>query len=181
MNIIAIIPAREGSTRFPGKNYREFNGKPLISWTLEAAIEFGIFDEIIVSTNSKIIKSICQTFPHGEITIHNRSEELSTNDTPMSDVIEAIISKDQLFMLLQPTSPLRTSEHMNAALFQFKTREVKSLISVNRYTYEPNGAIYISDIPTIYKRPISFYLMEAEESIDIDYEYQFKIAEALQR
>ena len=175
--ITAIILARWNSTRFEHKNFLLFHGIPLIKWTIEAAVKSKYLDKIIISTDSKSL----HLFSHPLIEIDNRPEELAKDETTTDEVIHYLRNKyniNNTIVLLQPTSPLRTFRHINEAIELFWERK-KSVISVNKYTYEPNGAIYIFDTENVYDGPFCFYEMEPKESIDIDFEYQFRIAESL--
>lgn len=83
--IVAIIPARGGSKRIPGKNIRSFAGKPIIAWSIEAAKESGVFDRIIVSTDDEKIADVAREF--GAETPFTRPRELSGDMTGTAPVI----------------------------------------------------------------------------------------------
>ena len=82
---LAVIPARSGSKRVPGKNIREFMGKPLIAWSIEQAHLSGLFDSIIVSTDSEQIASVARKW--GAEVPFIRPSVLSGDFTPTSEVI----------------------------------------------------------------------------------------------
>src|ERR1700722_1620648 len=84
-NAIAIIPARGGSKRIPRKNIRQFCGKPMISWSIEAARASAIFDAIVVSTDDDEIASVAETF--GAEAPFRRPAELANDHTPTLPVI----------------------------------------------------------------------------------------------
>lgn len=115
MKNIAIIPARSGSKGLKDKNIKLLNGKPLLAYTIEAAKESGLFDEIMVSTDSEKYAEIARQW--GANVPFLRDEELA-NDTASSwDVVKEVIKKYEevniffdTITLLQPTSPLRTSD-----------------------------------------------------------------------
>ena len=115
MKNLAIIPARSGSKGLKDKNIKILNGKPLLAYTIEVAIKSNVFDEIIVSTDSEKYAQIARQY--GANVPFLRSEDLS-NDTASSwDVVKGIIQRYKdlgkefdTVALLQPTSPLRTSE-----------------------------------------------------------------------
>ncbi|MDC0379692.1 acylneuraminate cytidylyltransferase family protein [Litorivicinus sp.] len=110
--LVAIIPARGGSTRVPGKNMRLLAGKPLIYWTIKAAKEANVFDLILVSTDSVAIADYAISI--GASVPFLRDPALSTASTATSEVLIDILDKLSLvgqfkaIMLLQPTSPFRT-------------------------------------------------------------------------
>ena len=121
MKKIAIIPARSGSKGLKDKNIIDLCGKPLLAYSIEAAVQSGCFDRIIVSTDSK---------RYGEIAVQygaefmERSDSLS-NDTAttfmvIEDVLSRISDPIDYFVLLQPTSPMRTAKHVREAFEQFE-------------------------------------------------------------
>ena len=134
-NVLAIIPARIGSKGIPRKNLYPFNGKPLISHTIEAAIESKIFKKIIVSSDSKEISDLSKGY---KISFHERPPSLASDTAEMLDVIHDIFSgmdRDELlsyeyFALLQPTSPLRNKTHISKAFKALVDSKSSSLISV---------------------------------------------------
>src|SRR4030042_3633861 len=110
--ILAIIPARGGSKRLPGKNIKILCGKPLIGWTIEQAKSSKYIDDIFVSTDYRSIADIAEQF--GIKVPFLRPEELSKDSSSSMDVVEHVLKSykrsNQLFdfiILLEPTSPLR--------------------------------------------------------------------------
>ncbi len=82
---IAIIPARGGSKRIPKKNIREFRGKPMIAWSIEAALESGCFDEVIVSTDDEAIASVAKS--HGASVPFEQNDGELTKGLPGRSVL----------------------------------------------------------------------------------------------
>lgn len=119
MGIIAIIPARGGSKRLPGKNMIDVCGKPLIAYTIEAALHSAVFDRIIVSTDAPHIASFSSSY--GGVSTILRTPELAADTTPTFPVIADVLAKipAERFMLLQPTSPFRHERHIQEALHLF--------------------------------------------------------------
>jgi len=132
---LAIIPARGGSKGIPNKNIMAISGKPLIAYTIEAGVKSKYIDEIIVSTDSEIIRVIAQQY--GANVPFLRPDELSNDSAKSIDVvIHAIdfyktnnITFDYV-ILLQPTSPLRTFEHLDKAIEKLIDSSKSSLVSV---------------------------------------------------
>ena len=89
MSHIAIIPARGGSKRLPKKNIKLFCGKPLITWSIDAAIESNIFDEIVVSSDNDEILEIANC---KDVLLRKRPIELSTDSATTQDVVADAIS-----------------------------------------------------------------------------------------
>jgi len=124
MKKIAIIPARSGSKGLKDKNIIDLCGKPLIAYSIEAALHSGVFDRIIVSTDSKHYADIAS---ENGAEIMMRGESLSNDKATTFMVLEDIL-KNRLsepidyFVLLQPTSPLRTAEHIKEAIAKFESR-----------------------------------------------------------
>lgn len=135
MNILAIIPARGGSKGIPKKNIKLLAGKPLITYSIEAAIKSTHINKVIVSTDDKEIAQISQSHD-AEIII--RPKELAKDDSPTIDTIFHALEllKDSyspdILVLLQPTSPLRTSKDIDQAIELFiKNKETSnSLVSI---------------------------------------------------
>lgn len=124
------MPARSGSVRIPGKNIRLFHGKPLIHWTIQAALECEVFDRIIVSTDSPEIALIA--VEAGAEVPKLRSPALAGSEVTSEEVIADFLAEEKQikrFTLLQPTSPLRTSEHIRQATELFEELAPFSVVS----------------------------------------------------
>ncbi|NBH74438.1 cytidylyltransferase domain-containing protein [Rodentibacter pneumotropicus] len=122
MKKIAIITARSGSKGLPNKNVLFANGKPLMAYSIEAALESGEFEKIIVSTDSQEYIDLLSHYP---IEFVKRSAELASDKASSFVVIEDVLNKYQhidfdYFALLQPTSPLRTAQHIQEANAKFE-------------------------------------------------------------
>lgn len=132
--IIAIIPARSGSKGLPGKNTLNLAGKPLISWTIKASLKSKYITETVLSSDSDKILEIAQDY--GSNTL-KRPIEFAQDSSSSESVIEhAILSmkeKNQEFdylVLLQPTSPLRDENDIDAAFDLLFEKDASALISV---------------------------------------------------
>jgi len=139
---LAIIPARGGSKRLPHKNTLDICGKSLISWSIEAGIKSNYVDEIAVSSDSEKILSISKQF---DITTIKRPDNLSRDDSSSYDVVEHVMSfyKDKIdknfdyIVLLQPTSPLRTSKHIDEAIELLDEKQADNIVSVTKVEHSP--------------------------------------------
>ena len=122
MKKIAIIPARSGSKGLKDKNIIDVCGKPLLAYSIEAAILSECFDRVIVSTDSKEYGHISEQYG---AEVMYRSEELSNDQASTYSVLEDIIHRIDrnydYFVLLQPTSPMRNAHHIVEAIEQFET------------------------------------------------------------
>ena len=135
MHTIAIIPARGGSKGIPRKNIIPILGKPLISYTIEVALESKQLNEIWVSSDDSEILDLAKSY--NKIRLHVRDESISQDSSPISETILSILSeyqtseKPESVMLLQPTAPIRDSFHIDAAVNALRAcSEMNSLISV---------------------------------------------------
>jgi CMP-N,N'-diacetyllegionaminic acid synthase len=138
---IAIIPARGGSKRLPGKNIKLLAGKPLIAWTIDAALDSKVFDHVFVSTDCDEIAQISKSF--GAEVPFLRPAELATDEATTNDVIAHLVEwfekeydKDVTTVaILQPTSPLRNAQHIQEAFEVMKDKHAKAVISVCELEY----------------------------------------------
>lgn len=142
MNHIAIIPARSGSKGLKDKNIRELAGKPLISYTIEAAIESRLFEEIMVSTDSCQYAEIAKEY--GAVVPFLRSQENASDSasswTTVKEVLDNYSKRGRMFdtfCLLQPTSPLRDSEDIRKAYEIYEEKEAFSVVSVCEAEHSP--------------------------------------------
>lgn len=142
LRILALIPARGGSKGLPGKNIRPLHGKPLVAWSIEAALECGCIDTLTVSTDSPEITEVAKSF--GAEVPFLRPEELATDTAKTVDVVlhalDWYAARDRtfdVFILLQPTSPLRTAADILRGLELFVIRQARAVISVCRCEHHP--------------------------------------------
>ena len=142
MKVVAIIPARSGSKGIPNKNLKDVGGKPLIAWSIEAAIESKSIDKIVVTSDGDAILKASSKY--AEVTLLKRPEELAQDHTPTAPVIthalETLGINPDTFdylILLQPTSPLRTAVDIDLAFEAISTSKSNCLISVVEPEHHP--------------------------------------------
>lgn len=135
MKNIAIIPARSGSKGLKDKNIKLLNGKPLMAYTIEAALESNMFDTVMVSTDSQEYARIAKEY--GADVPFLRSKEMSSDEAGSWDVVKEVVDKYRnlgitfdTVCLLQPTSPLRNSNDIIEAYKLFYHNNCDSLSSV---------------------------------------------------
>ena len=135
MDVLALITARGGSKGLHRKNVLPLAGKPLISWTISAALKSGRLSRIVVSTDDEEIAQVAQE--SGAEVPFMRPPELAQDDSDHFAVVEHAIhwlGEDEVYpdyiMLLQPTSPLRTAGDINAAIQIAKERDAAAVVSV---------------------------------------------------
>ena len=159
--VLAVIPARSGSKRCPGKNFRPFRGKPLWEWSVLHAEASKYIDKIRLSRDE------------------DRPPELCTDTATSEDVLRYHLAQDphDFVVLLQPTSPLRTAADIDLCITMASAYH-SPVISV-RFDGTKNGAVYVASADWISKHNFSAkgwlpYAMNAKRSLDIDYAEQFE-------
>lgn len=133
--IMAIIPARAGSKGIKDKNIVDLAGKPLIAYTIEAALKSSYIDEVYVSTDGEKIAEVAKKY--GARVPFLRSKELASDIAPtnlailehMKKLLEARKGTDHM-ILLQPTSPLRTRENIDEAIKIYFDEKADNIVSV---------------------------------------------------
>lgn len=137
--VIALIPARGGSKRLPRKNVLPLNGKPLIAWSIDAANNCPYIDKVLVSTDDQEIADVALQF--GAEVPELRPEHLASDTAKTESVLIYTLEKfgkgDEILVLLQPTSPLRTTQHINEALELFIEKQALSVVSVTPCEHSP--------------------------------------------
>jgi len=132
--MIAIIPARKGSKGLPNKNIKVLLGKPLIAYTIEAALEASQISEVYVSTDDQETADIA--IKYGAKAPFLRPSELATDTSLAIDVylymidkLEAMNCMVEAFVVLQPTSPLRSAIDIDQAITLFNEKKADSVVS----------------------------------------------------
>ena len=222
--MIAIVPARGGSKGLPGKNIKSLLGKPLIQYTIEAALKSEFVSDVIVSTDDEQIYQV--GIECGARESFLRPSKLAEDDSMAID--NYIYTIDRLnqefgyniedFVVLQPTSPLREAADIDKVIKLFRDKKADSVVSYteehhpviwhkyldedgrfenifpeniqnrqqNRPSYFPNGAIFAFNYELIkarqyYSDKSYAYVMQRENSVDIDTIDDFEYAEFLMR
>ena len=121
MSVIAFVPARGGSKSIPGKNIKNFCGKPLIYWNLFALENSELVDEVVVATDSEKIFKKVEEFNFSKVKLYKRSadnaQDHSTSEAIMLEYINyAKLASSDTFMLVQATSPFTRTEDFNNGL-----------------------------------------------------------------
>ena len=198
-----LITARGGSKRIPGKNLRVLCGKPLIAWSIDAAKKSDYVNKIYVSTDNKEIAEVSERY--GAIVPRLRKKSLASDssssvDTAL-DFTEYFTWEDRSeILLLQPTSPIRFSYHINKFMEKIREKNSKQCVAVrdvtkffslakvelgkNNQILVPNGSMYYTKIEvlknekTFYSKYSDYFIMDDFHSIDIDTQDDWNIAEA---
>lgn len=183
MAVLGIIPARGGSKRIPGKNKKDFCGRPLIDYIIEAAKGAQLLDTIVVNSDDEDILEIARK--HKEIIALQRPVEISQDHSSaieyVHQTIEVLKAKGQHFdtiVILQPTSPLTLSEDIDQTIQLLKSSKANSAVSVmkldhathpvkmkvmagnklNPFLEEEGGRMAEHELPTIFVRNCSVYV-----------------------
>lgn len=149
MKPVAIITARGGSKRIPKKNIKRFCGKPIIAYSIEAALKSGLFDDVIVSTDSDEIADIAREY--GASVPFMRSADNSSDYADTSDVLLEVldqlrgIGKDYKIMCcIYPTAPFITPNKLKDS-FGLMSDTIKNVVPMVRFSFPPQRGIIIKD------------------------------------
>ena len=158
MSTIAIITARGGSKRIPNKNFRDFCGKPILLYSIEAALESGIYDEVMISTDSPIIAELAKSA--GASLPFMRSEKTSTDFASTTDVLDEVLMRYaemgknfENMSCIYPTAPFINARKLREAYQRFQESNADRLTCVVPFGYPPQRAFVIRDGNLVYQYP----------------------------
>ena len=148
MSAIAIITARGGSKRIPGKNKMDFLGKPIICYSIEAALSSGVFDEVMVSTDDEEIAAIARSA--GAKVPFMRSEktanDYASTDEVLMEVLEEYRKRGQEFTYMAciyPTAPFVTAQKLQNGMKILKDNQASGVMPVVRFSFPPQRGMAI--------------------------------------
>ncbi len=197
MQAVAIITARGGSKRIPGKNKKNFLGKPIICYSIEAALQSGLFEEVMVSTDDEEIAEIARSA--GASVPFMRSEktanDYATTDDVLMEVLEEYKKRGKVFQYmacLYPTAPFITAYKLKTAMEKMIQSEASAVMPVVPFSFPPqrgmvekegrlcycypeNAAKRSQDLETMYHDCGQFYCYDIEKylavngNVDADY------------
>ncbi len=184
MRVLAIIPARGGSKRVPGKNKRLFAGKPLVSWVVEAALKARRLDRIVVSSDDDDILEIADKYP--TILSIQRPTEISGDESLAIEYVRHALTSLKTYdgsvydtvAILQPSSPLTRPIDIDSTIELLEESKADSSVSVMQldhaihpaklkvlqkdrlypYLEDENGRMAAHELPTIYVRNCAVYV-----------------------
>lgn len=142
---LAIVPARGGSKRLPHKNKLPLMGKPAFAWSVEAAIASSYINHVVVSSDDEEILDLARGYGVETVT---RPHELASDTATTSSVVEHVLKQCEQYshiVLLQPTSPLRTTEHIDGAIELLVDKSADAVISVCEADHNPLWANTLDD------------------------------------
>ena len=158
MKKIAIITARGGSKRIPRKNIKEFCGKPILAYSVEAALDSGIFDTVMVSTDDQEIADIAKKY--GAEVPFFRSGKTSDDHATTNDVLLEVLDEYEkrggfyeLGCCIYPTAPFVTADKLRKAVGELLASDADTLIPVVAFSYPPQRAMIVRDGRLVFKQP----------------------------
>lgn len=201
-NILGVTPARGGSKGLPGKNIKLLNGKPLIAWTIEAARASKFLARYIVSTEDRQIADVARSYGAD---IFERPVELASDEASTLSVLQHALSlvPTDTVVLLQATSPIRNPDLIDQCIERFLETGADSLATgfICKYVEYGKNDLRRQDIPGFFYDDGNVYVMQAdlvrkgdrygtkiermvvdrEQNIEIDDEFDFWLAEQVLR
>ncbi|MBP5281402.1 MAG: pseudaminic acid cytidylyltransferase [Lachnospiraceae bacterium] len=172
MKRIAIITARGGSKRIPKKNIKEFLGKPIIAYSIEAALQSKVFDTVMVSTDDEEIAKIAISYG-AEVPFFRSSEtanDFSTTNDVLLEVLKEYEDRGEQFDVaccIYPTAPFVTAEKLCAAMEKLLASDADTLIPVVAFSYPPKRGLLIREGKLIFEYPE--YLDKRSQDIEKSY------------
>ncbi len=158
MRRIAIIPARGGSKRIPRKNIKDFCGKPILAYSIEAALGSGVFDTVMVSTDDTEIAEIAKAY--GAQVPFLRSSETASDFATTADVLLEVLSayeaQGEAFDMgccIFPTAPFVTDEKLKTAVDKFTGSQADALFPVVAFDYPTQRAMVIREENLVFENP----------------------------
>lgn len=184
--IVAIIPARGGSKRLPNKNILPLCGKPLIGWSIEAALASQYLDEVVLSSDSEAI--LDEGGKYKGVTLLKRPDALARDESRSIDVVlhalDALHKHYDYAIVLQPTSPLRSAQDIDRGIVECIDKEAISVIGVCEVEHSPLWSNQLDesmdmsdflddkynnsrsqDLPTYYRINGAFYISRTDSLI----------------
>ncbi len=158
MRSVAVITARGGSKRIPGKNIRDFCGRPIIAYSIEAALKSALFDEVMVSTDSEKIADVARQY--GAVVPFMRSAETANDYAATADVLKEVIEQYRRrgrefdwLCCIYPTAPFVTAEKLRKAYETVLDSGADALMPVVQYSFPPQRAMVVRDGRLAYQFP----------------------------
>jgi N-acylneuraminate cytidylyltransferase len=185
MNCVAIITARGGSKRIPGKNIKIFHGRPIIAYSIEAALSSGIFDEVMVSTDDDQIAETAESY--GAIVPFRRSPKTSDDHSTTAEVLTEVIldykkrqKNFEYACCIYPTAPFVTADKLARAFERLKATDADCILPITKFSFpiwrsfkKDNDNVFYNwpefslrrsqDLPAAYHDCGQFYFFKTEK------------------
>lgn len=158
MKKLAVITARGGSKRIPRKNIKEFCGKPILAYSVEAALQSGMFDTVMVSTDDVEIAEIAGRYG-AEVPFY-RSEKTSNDYATTNDVLLEVLAEYEkrgegfeIACCIYPTAPFVTADKLKCAVERLLVGDADTLIPVVAFSYPPQRAMLLREGRLVFEYP----------------------------
>lgn len=158
MSSVAIITARGGSKRIPHKNIKDFLGKPIIAYSIKAALESGCFDEVMVSTDDVKIAEIAKEY--GAKVPFFRSAENSDDFSTTRDVVKEVLKQYgeqgrnfDYACCIYPTAPFITPQRLRESMKLLEEKQADSVFPVVQFSFPPQRSIILEEGKAAFKWP----------------------------
>jgi len=178
MKVVAFVPMRHHSERVPGKNYREFNGRPLFHHVASTLLTCPEVEQLVIDTDSPVVAEQCADhFP--EVLVIERPDYLLGGDVPMTEILrhDAGLVNADWYLQAHSTSPLLQSSTVSAAIAEIGSRleEFDSLVSVTRLqtrlfdadwrpiNHDPSILLRTQDLPPVYEENSGLYVFSRDQ------------------
>lgn len=158
MKSVAIITARGGSKRIPGKNIREFCGKPILAYSIEAALKSGMFDHVMVSTDDGEIAETARRYG-GEVPFFRSGEtagDYATTNDVLLEVLAEYEKRGKTFDLtccIYPTAPFVTGKKLRNAVEQLSASDADTILGVVPFSFPPQRAMVVREGRLVFEYP----------------------------
>jgi N-acylneuraminate cytidylyltransferase len=158
MKTLAIITARGGSKRIPRKNIKEFCGKPILAYSIEAALSCGAFDTVMVSTDDAEIAEIARQY--GAEVPFMRSEQTANDFATTPDVVREVLAEYEkrgehfeIASFIFPTAPFLTGERLREAVENLKASDADTLMPVVSFSFPPQRGLVVREGHLVFAYP----------------------------
>lgn len=158
MRRIAMITARGGSKRIPRKNIKEFCGRPILAYSIEAALQSELFDTVMVSTDDEEIAAVARQYG-AEVPFY-RSEKTANDFATTNDVLLEVLAEYEkrgehydIGCCLYPTAPFVTASKLRAAMAKLEESDADTLIPVVSFSYPPQRAMIVKEGRLVFEYP----------------------------
>lgn len=155
---LAVITARGGSKRIPRKNIKEFCGKPIIAYSIEAALQSGIFDEVMVSTDDIEIKEVAEKY--GAKVPFMRSDETANDMAMTHEVVLEVLEKYkeqgiefEYVCCIYPTAPFITAQKLRDSLKKLEEDKADTVLPIVAFSFPPQRCFVLREGKVAFKWP----------------------------
>lgn len=158
MSSIAIITARGGSKRIPRKNIKDFLGKPILAYSVQAALESKLFDEVMVSTDDEEIAAIALQYGAKVPFLRSaqNADDYATTAVVLKEVLETYEKNGQSFAwmcCIYPTAPFITAKKLCNAMQEIQNKNAEALVPVVKFSYPPQRCFVVQANKLVYRWP----------------------------